>query len=98
MGPSRDDVRAGKVVVVDAPRSRKVGAWIDAEDDLHDVPPIGTLGLSIEQTEVEARMLPVVVGSVVTAKRFVNEGEFRHAGLGYVMIRVCANKGKRGRC
>ncbi len=67
------------MAVIDPPSAREVGGRVQAEDDPYNVTPVRTLRLGIEQPQIESGMLPIVLGRLVAARRFVEEGELWHA-------------------
>lgn len=75
-----NEASARQVAIVNTPSTSEVRRWIESEDDLHDLTPARALRLCIEQPQVEAGMLSVVIGNVVAHRCFVEEVESGHVG------------------
>ena len=61
------------MAVVDAARTVWIGRRIKGKEDGHDLLPIGTIGISIQQAHVEFDMRPVVIGQDRTFGRCIKE-------------------------
>jgi hypothetical protein len=70
-----------KVRFVDATSALRVAIRIEAEEDADGFAPIGSIGLSVEKTDVELEMPTIIVGQSRAFGRLIEKIQEGHAGL-----------------